>query len=66
MWTASLLLLILYGLAALVMQGSLVADGRRLRLRPRQKANPFRMEPLDPGIDEEEKKSRVIANLLLL
>ncbi|KAF5359273.1 hypothetical protein D9756_003073 [Leucocoprinus leucothites] len=71
MWTAALLMLILYGIIALVMHGSLVAEGRRLRFRS---ANSEKPREVGYDVDEsrshsqdseDERENKEIANMML-
>ncbi|KAF5356978.1 hypothetical protein D9756_006623 [Leucocoprinus leucothites] len=66
MWLTALIQIILYGLMALVMRGFLVAEGAMLRPRTRDDAlKKMESQGSTSDIDEDERESRITANLLL-
>jgi hypothetical protein len=70
MWFAAFVMLILYGIIAIVMRGLLIIDGKKWRWNWHQNArrsDRLRMDRLAlDEEDEEERQSKAIANLMLL
>lgn len=72
MWIAAFTMLILYGIIALVMRGTLVINGKKWKFNWNQSARESQRDRL--GMDmldldeqgEEERQSKAIANLMLL
>lgn len=72
MWIAAFTMLILYGIIALVMRGTLVINGKKWKFNWNRSAREsqrdwFGMDMLDlDDQGEEERQSKAIANLMLL
>lgn len=67
MWLAAFLMLILYGIIALVMHGFIVVEGKKIRLRNKGDALGTKELATSSDIDnEEERANKQIANMMLL
>ncbi len=68
MWLAAFLMLVLYGIIALVMHGFIVVEGKKVRLR--NKDDTLSIKELgtssDLDDDDEERANKQIATMMLL
>lgn len=66
MWLAAFLMLVLYGIIALVMHGFIVVEGKKIRLRNQGDALGTKELGASSDVDdEEERANKQIANLML-
>jgi len=65
MWFSASVMLVLYGIIALVMYGFIVVEGKKIRLRNEDDKRAAKEQETSSYIDNEDKANRLIANMML-